>query len=55
MVEKNVIINKINLLRSSNKYFNIKFKKRKIAKLVERWFPKPKAKGSIPFFPVIFE
>jgi hypothetical protein len=31
------------------------FKKGRIVQLVERWFPKPKARGSSPFFPVIFE
>ena len=27
---------------------------RKIVQLVEQWFPKPKVKGSTPFFPVFF-
>lgn len=28
--------------------------KREVVQLVEQWFPKPKVKGSTPFFPVFF-
>ena len=52
-VEKSVIISKIDLFCISKKYLDINIKKRKIAQVVEHWFPKPKARGSNPFFPVI--
>lgn len=53
-MEKKVKSNKKSLFFNSIINFFIFFIKRRIAQLVERWFPKPKDKGSSPFFPVFF-
>lgn len=53
-MDKDVKSNKKNLFFNSIIYFFIFFNKRRIVQLVERWFPKPKDKGSSPFFPVFF-
>jgi hypothetical protein len=53
--DKNDITTKRSRFLISKKYFTMGFYYRRIVQLVEHWFPKPKVRGSSPFFPVILK